>query len=313
VPLYRQTRRRAWQLGLGLSLYALLSGFRAGAGFGQLPRRQWDQLDGLKTRDLQHVFYYHDAQTDDRALTAAVMHSAQSLGAELICPARCLGATLHEQGVRIQYSRATTPADASSIEECQARVLVNAAGPWAEELARSIQPAIAVPAVQRVQGSHLVLPVRLERGCYYLESPRDGRAIFALPWHGQLLLGTTEIRHRGPTNEVSPSNAEANYLLDVLRHYFPNWRGLGPADVRASFAGLRVLPSGTGHAFHRSRETLLVVDRNPARVLSIYGGKLTTWRAVSQRTLLQLSASLPARQRRARTDQLPLTPVATDA
>jgi glycerol-3-phosphate dehydrogenase len=77
--------------------------------------------------------------------------------------------------------------------------------------------------------------------------------------------------------------------------------------VEAAFAGLRVLPRGDGHAFHRSRETLLDLQ-HAGRVLSIYGGKLTTWRAVSERALSRVAPALPARAPRARTDQLPLHP-----
>jgi len=307
VPIYRQTRRRPWQLRLGLSIYALLSAFGPGAGFGTLPRREWERLDGLTTTDLQSVFYYHDAQTDDQALTRAVVRSACALGAELICPARVLGGVLLEDGIELSTLRGA--ADGGQLEVCRARVLVNAAGPWADELARLISPRIEVPAIERVQGSHLILPIRLEQGCYYLESPRDGRAIFALPWQGQTLLGTTETRFHGEPADAAPTAAEVHYLLGVLKHYFPRWRGLGSQALLGSFAGLRVLPSGPGHAFHRSRETLLSVDRAlRPRVLSIYGGKLTTWRAVAQRALGRVSASLPARTPRARTDQLPLVP-----
>ena len=109
---------------------------------------------------------------------------------------------------------------------------------------------------------------------------------------------------------VSPSSSEIHYLLGVLKHYFPRYGASTPADILASFAGLRVLPGGAGHAFHRSRETRLVPDRLPRpRVLSIYGGKLTTYRAVAQRALRQVAASLPARPALARTDQLPLSAV----
>jgi glycerol-3-phosphate dehydrogenase len=305
VPIYRATRRRPWQLALGLSLYGLLAGGRRGAAFGTVPRRNWGQLDGLSTHELQRVFHYQDAQTDDRALTRAVVASAQSLGAQLLCPARCLGATLQAGAVQIRYCLPD-----GREQECRARVLVNAAGPWADELARHITPPIAVPAIERVQGSHLILPLQLHSGCYYLESPRDGRAIFALPWQGQLLLGTTETRHRGDPGHCAPSAAEVAYLLGVLKHYFPAWRSPGSAEVRGCFAGLRVLPRGSGHAFHRSRETLLLTDRDHApRVLSIYGGKLTTWRAVAQRAMARIAASLPARRARAHTDRLPLHPV----
>ena len=306
VPIYRQTRRRPWQLRAGLSAYALLAAFGRGGAFGTVPRRQWDQLDGLSTDGLQAVFYYHDAQTDDRALTRAVVQSALSLGAQLICPAAFVSATLLDAGVRIDYA-APQPA------QCRARVLINAAGAWAGTLARAIAPAIAVPALERVQGSHIVLPVRIERGCYYLESPRDGRAVFALPWHEQLLLGTTETRFRGDPDRVQPTASEIHYLLGVLKHYFPRWRELETTDVCSSFAGLRVLPAGRGHAFHRSRETQLVADReHQPRVLSVYGGKLTTWRFTAQCVLARCASSLPRRPALARTDQLPLDPAAGD-
>ncbi len=306
VPIYRRTRRRPWQLRIGLSLYALLSGGATGSSFGTLPPREWPRLDGLDTTDLERVFYYYDAQTDDAALTRAVVGSAQQLGAKFLCPARCTGATLVPDGVEVRYrTNAPTPAD----RVCHARVLVNAAGAWADTLARALEPPLIPPRVERVQGSHLILPLQLERGCYYLESPRDGRAIFALPWKGHTLLGTTETRYHGSPDRASPTQSEIHYLLGVLKHYFPRWRGLKAQDVLESFAGLRVLPSGPGHAFHRSRETLLALDRaERPRVLSIYGGKLTTWRAVSERALARVTASLPRRRPLARTDQLRLAP-----
>jgi len=160
-----------------------------------------------------------------------------------------------------------------------------------------------------VQGAHIVLPGTVGRGIYYVESPRDGRALFVMPWHEALMIGTTETRFHGDPAEVAPTHAEIHYLLGVLQHYFPRYRASTAEDIESSFAGLRVLPVGAGHAFHRSRETMLVPDRSPRpRVLSIYGGKLTTYRAVAQRALRRVAASLPARRALARTDQLPLSP-----
>jgi glycerol-3-phosphate dehydrogenase len=301
IPVYAHTRRRPWQLRLGLSLYALLSGLRPASRFGSVPRREWQRLDGLDTTGLQAVFWYQDGQTDDRALTAAVLRSAEQLGARLYCPAQFESATLVDDGVVVRYTAA------QRLEEIHARVLVNAAGPWAETVARRIESRIAVPALECVQGAHILLRASLERGIYYLESPRDGRAVFVMPWQGQMLVGTTENRFRGDPAHVAASAAEIHYLLSVLRHYFPRWRSSTEADLIGSFAGLRVLPSGPGHAFHRSRETQLVTDRaQRPRVLSIYGGKLTTWRAVSARALRLIAASLPRARVKARTDRLHL-------
>jgi glycerol-3-phosphate dehydrogenase len=142
-----------------------------------------------------------------------------------------------------------------------------------------------------------------------VESPRDGRAIFVMPWQQKWMIGTTETRFRGDPGTVTPSAAELHYLQGVLKHYFPRFRSGALSSIAVqSFAGLRVLPGGSGHAFHRSRETLLTPDRlSQPRVLSIYGGKLTTWRAVSERALRVIASSLPTRRPVARTDQLALS------
>jgi len=302
IPIYRETRRRPWQLNVGLSLYALLAGFQQGAGFGRLPRREWDTLDGLDPNALEHVYFYHDAQTDDRLLTQAVLRSGAQLGARLLCPAMFQSASLDDESILIRFT------DAGSERQCRARVLINAAGPWADALSRRIAPAIVVPHLECVQGTHIILQSPAPRAYYYVESPRDGRAVFVMPWHEKLMVGTTEGRFRGDPGNVVPTPAEIHYLLGVLKHYFPRFRAEGAAELAGSFAGLRVLPSGSGHAFHRSRETLLTTDRaNRPRVLSIYGGKLTTWRAVSQRAMGLIASSLPARAPVARTDQLTLS------
>jgi glycerol-3-phosphate dehydrogenase len=301
IPVYAHTRRRPWQLRLGLALYALFSGLRPESRFGTVPRQEWETLDGLDARGLQAVFWYQDGQTDDRALTQAVLHSAEQLGAQLRCPARFEGASLDQNGVTLRYALGPMT------RESRARVLVNAAGPWAESVARRIEPAIKVPKLECVQGTHLVLPGTLERGVYYLESPHDGRAVFVIPWKGALLVGTTETPFAGDPGRVAPTPAEIHYLLGVLKHYFPRWRERSESDLIESFAGLRVLPAGADRAFQRSRETQLILDRaRSPRVLSIYGGKLTTWRAVSQRALERIAGSLPRRRAIARTDQLPL-------
>ncbi|HWW22137.1 MAG TPA: FAD-dependent oxidoreductase, partial [Steroidobacteraceae bacterium] len=218
IPVYRDTRRRPWQLRIGLSLYAVLCGFGRGAGFGSLPRKQWDSLDGLETRDLQRVFYYHDAQTDDRALTEAVVRSAQQLGVRMLCPAQVHRAALAQNLVDVYFGW-----DGSE-QHCRARVLVNAAGPWADRLARTISPHIAVPTLECVQGSHIILNSPSPGAIYYVESPRDGRAVFVMPWHEKLMIGTTETRFRGDPGAVAPTAAEVHYLLGVLKHYFPRFR-----------------------------------------------------------------------------------------
>jgi glycerol-3-phosphate dehydrogenase len=299
IPVYRDTRRRAWQLKLGLGMYALLGGFDAGTRFGAVPKRDWSTLDGLDTRGLTAVIRYYDAQTDDAQLTRAVVRSAQELGGELAMPATFIGAVLTDTGVDVTYEQ-----NGAQIE-AHARVLVNAAGPWATRVARAIDPAILVPEVDFVQGAHIVLPLHVSAGIYYVESPTDGRAVFVMPWQGATLVGTTETPYVGDPDQVSPLPAEEDYLLAVAAHYFPAVRGMTRQHIVQRFAGLRVLPAASKTAFNRSRETIFSTDRDPhPRVLGIYGGKLTGWRAAAAQVLSRIVPSLGPRARRAATDQL---------
>jgi glycerol-3-phosphate dehydrogenase len=299
IPVYRDTRRRPWQLKIGLWMYALLGGFDAATRFGSVPRADWSSLDGLKTEDLDGVVRYHDAQTNDALLTRAVVQSALELGGELAMPATFTQATLSDRGVTVGYT-----AGESSLE-CGARVLINAAGPWAPQIARAVQPAIPVPDVDLVQGTHIVIPFALTAGIYYVESPTDGRAVFVMPWAGATLIGTTETPYHGDPDDARPLPQEEEYLLAVARHYFPALSGLTRGDITERFAGLRVLPAATQAAFDRSRETIFTLDRDARpRVLGIYGGKLTGWRAAAAHVMERIGPSLPAAVRRAATDEL---------
>jgi glycerol-3-phosphate dehydrogenase len=126
-----------------------------------------------------------------------------------------------------------------------------------------------------------------------------------MPWHGATLVGTTETPYHGRPDKVQPLPEEEEYLLAVARHYFPAFRHLTRAGITQRFAGLRVLPAASQAAFDRSRETIFSADREPKpRVLGIYGGKLTGWRAAAATVLARISPSLPVRPRRAATDQL---------
>jgi glycerol-3-phosphate dehydrogenase len=256
----------------------------------------------LKTDKLRAVFRYYDGQTDDALLTRAVMQSAIRLGAETHIPAKFLRAELYDGGVRVSYEQFDRSVDVD------AKVLVNATGPWVNHTLKTITPAPTLRLIELVQGTHLVLPGQVTRGIYYVESPRDGRAVFVMPWYGETLVGTTETRYRGEPAEVKPLQTEVNYLLQIMKHYFPQ-RHTHATDIEHSFAGVRVLPAGNGHAFHRPRETVLDTDRdNKPRLISIYGGKLTGWRATAEQVMQRIASSLPVRERRADTRSIALYP-----
>lgn len=301
IPVYRDSLRRPWQIRTGLSMYALLGGLSAHSHFKHLSTTVWSSLDGLTTTDLQAVFSYQDAQTDDRQLTQAVMASAISLGAELLESARFVRGENHREGCDIFFEQA------HRLTGLRARVLVNAAGPWAPQVADCISPGAIQPAMTLVQGSHILLSALQVKGIYYLEAPQDNRAIFVMPWQNHTLAGTTEtpFTDKDPAS-VTPTKQEESYLQEVIAHYFPKTE----PSLISSFAGLRVLPDGNGRAFSRSRELLMTRDtRRQPNVLHLYGGKLTSYRADSERALRKLKHVLPERKRLADTRTLRLHPV----
>lgn len=301
IPVYKDTTRGPLTIRSGLSLYALLSGLDSNARFRSLPSSQWENLEGLKQDDLQAVFRYHEAQTDDAALTRAVLHSAMELGADCEMPGRFVTAHVNSHSCLVEFE------SEFGFKAASCRVLINCAGPWASDVISRIEPDMYLPEVDLVQGSHLLLPPLL-KNYFYLEAPQDKRAVFVLPWQGKLMVGTTEKVHHGAPEEAQCSMEERDYLLEVLSHYFPNLP-IAPDSVD-SFAGLRVLPRNHKSAFSRTREVLFEVDNEARpRVISVMGGKLTTYRKTALMVLDKAKLSLPVKERIADTSRIPLSPV----
>lgn len=297
IPVYKFNTRSTLKIRAGLALYALLDNLKRASRFSTLARAEWDTLDGLDTTGLQAVFRYHDAQTDDAKLTHAVLLSAQTLGAELLCPAEFVAAARTTSGWRVRLR------SARGEQEIDAATLVNAAGPWVNEIIARLTPRLAPPAIELIQGAHVLIEGTSHHGLYYLEA-EDRRAVFVMPWRGMTLIGTTETRFSGNPAQVAPRREEIDYLLNTFRRYFPE----RDITVRDQFAGLRVLPAGTGSAFSRPRETLYATDSAAQpRLVSVVGGKLTGYRVAAQKTMALLHATLPVRQARADTATLALT------
>ncbi|HSM10146.1 MAG TPA: FAD-dependent oxidoreductase [Lysobacter sp.] len=286
LPVYRHSRHRPWQVLLGLGAYSAIGGFAPLSRFRIVPEREWGDLDGLARTGLQCVFQYWDTQTDDRRLTEAVVASAQALGADVREHAQFLHATPLKDGHRVVYRHEGRE------QPIDCRVIVNAAGPWAADLQAHIGGAPAPQAVELVQGAHIELAGRISDAVFYVESPSDGRPLFVMPWHGNTLVGTTETAFSGDPGEARASDQEIQYLLDAVRQHFPG------CDRRlvGSFAGLRVLPRTTAGFSARARDTLLQYDdeRLPTLV-SVHGGKLTTYRAVAERVVASVARTLGPR------------------
>ncbi|MEZ6017970.1 MAG: FAD-dependent oxidoreductase [Planctomycetota bacterium] len=293
LPVYAGMRRGPWTMRAGLSLYAALAGFGRNAGFRSVPKVEWPQLDGLTTNGLRAVFEYHDGQTDDAALCRAVVASAASLGAEVHLGAEVVRATRCPRGWRVTWRTGAMGGDVAE-HTLDARVVVNAGGPWANRVndvadGLSEGSASARRDVDLVAGTHIEVAGRLERGIYYTEAPSDGRAVFSIPWKGRVMIGTTETPYAGDPAAIAPTEAEIEYLLAVHRRYFPGSRG----EVLDSWAGLRVLPKAASSAFRRPREVVLAEDdaERPTWI-TLYGGKLTGYRHTAERVAARLERSL---------------------
>jgi len=299
IPVYPTTLRRPATLAAGLGLYAVLAGMTRLARFSAtLPGRMPAALRraGLKQEGLQTVFRYFDAQTDDVQLTRAVLRSAQALGVEARCPSRLVAAEREHAGYKLTLD------EGGQRRELRCGYVVNAGGPWINEVLACIAPTATPRPIDRVLGSHIVLEEQVYDEALYLESPVDQRAIFVLPWQGQTLLGTTERPFDGDPAKVSVNVNDRAYLLATLRHYFPDAR----PRIAREFAGVRVLPRGDGRAFQRPRDCVFHVDEQHPRLVSLYGGKLTGYRHTGQDVVAKVRQALGARKPKADTATLRL-------
>ncbi len=288
IPVYKSSKRSAWMIRAGLSLYALLGNLAADARFKKINKHDWDKLNGLNQENLLAVYQYHEAQTDDRLLTQAVMNSAQALGATLILNAQVKNIRLQENENIIQYK------DAENNEHIlKSTVTVNAAGPWAANVVDCVEPKQNNVQVDLVQGAHIVLPIQLGNAIFYIESPSDQRPIFVMPWYEKTMVGTTESIFNDDPANTAPLEDEVNYLLEALYFYFPALKDEN-LEISEQFAGLRVLPRSQKNANQRSRETIYLRDRkHKPRLLSIFGGKLTAYRETAEQVMKYIKSSLP--------------------
>lgn len=287
IPVYKRSRRRPLWIFAGLGLYALLGGLTPANRFRKLKPREWGSLP-IRQEGLVAVFQYYDGQTDDRQLTEAVLRSAQRLGAEL-----SVDAEVRALSARPQYLEVATQR-----ETLQTRCLINAAGPWVNEVAKLLPQSAQMP-LDWVQGAHILLPRRAPDGCFYVEAPTDGRPMFVLPWQGQTLVGTTEHALSGP--EASPTEEEIDYLLQAYNRFFPEHACTRDAVIEV-MAGVRVLPRNEKSANARHRETQLREWREGGRLyLGIYGGKLTSYRAVAEKVSYRVAGCLGVPSRAVKT------------
>lgn len=284
-PHYAGTRGKRSLLA-GLAIYDWLAGRR---------RRHWIEGDeflmlapNVRREGLQGGIVYGDARTDDARLVLRVLREAQSHGAEAVnyvAARSLLRADGRVAGAIVECALDEGRHDVQ--HEVRARVVIDATGAWSGPLHGK------GPRLRPLRGSHLLLPAwRLPLAqAVSLMHPRDGRPVFAYPWEGATLVGTTDLDHGEPMSlEARITRPEVDYLLAALRAQFPAL-GLEEADVLATFAGVRPVIAGKGAApSSEGREH--AVWSEPGLV-AIAGGKLTTFRRTALDALRLVRRELP--------------------
>jgi len=257
------------------------------------------EVPDLRTEGLRAAFVYHDARTDDVRLTHAVLATARAHGAVTVNYAKVV--ELKHAGGRVAGARIEDRL-AGRVFEVDARFVVNATGVWAERVA-----ALDGPPPFRLQhsvGTHLVLRRGAVRTSMAVVIPEtdDGRIAFIVPWAGRFVLGTTDLPYTGDLSAPVATAEEATYLLDHANRYLR--RPLGLAEVTAAFAGVRPLVAAAeGSTAALSRDHQVVVS--PGGLISIVGGKLTTYRKMAEDTVDAVAAREGSR-RMCRTSGIPL-------
>ena len=277
LPIYRSSRRPAWKIKIGLTLYDMLAGKKC------LGRHGKEKLSGfkqahpeLKTTGLKSVYSYYDAQMQDEKLGLWVAHQAKKEGVQILEHHLVTGLTT--TGL-LTYNEAGEP---GTLREKQYDRIINIAGPWAEDLLKKNSIDVR-HSLDLVRGSHIVFKQPIKDG-YILEVPDERRIFFVLPYKGKTMVGTTEIRQT-LDEPISPTEDEQNYLINAYNHYFREQRRV--SDIQSSFAGLRPLIKSAGESDKLTRE--YVIERTE-RLITVFGGKWTTARALAEKLVREVQA-----------------------
>ncbi len=291
---HQQGLRPAWMLRIGLFLYDHLGGRERLPGTTVLDLATDGAGAPLKPGVFATGFEYSDCWVDDARLVVLNARDAADRGAAIRTRTRAVSAkraadlwhmTVEEDGTRRS-------------ETIAARALINAAGPWVGMVLGNNLGMSAPAQIRLVQGSHIVVPKLFEHDRAYLFQNPDGRVVFAIPYENEFtLIGTTDRDYTGDPADVSASSAEIAYLCETASTCFA--RTVRPEDVVWTYSGVRPLhDDGTSDAKAASRDYVLEMDEveGAPPVLSIIGGKITTYRRLAEAALERLAPHLPGRQ-----------------
>jgi glycerol-3-phosphate dehydrogenase len=289
LPLHRGLRP-AWFLRLGLYLYDHIGGRRRLPATATLDLATAEEGRPLKPGTFTKAFAYADCWVDDARLVVLNARDAADRGATIATRTALVAAERRDGAwavtVRDRRSGAT--------HVTHARALVNAAGPWAANVLACCGDIGPRPRTRLVQGSHIVVPKLFDHAASYIFQNADGRIVFAIPYERDFtLIGTTDRDFTGDPYEAAITPGEIAYLCEAASAYFVT--PIAPADIVWTYAGVRgLVDDGATAAQAATRDYVLDVDAPPgaAPMLTIFGGKITTYRRLAEQALAKLDPHL---------------------
>ena len=286
-------QRPAWLIRLGLFLYDHLGGRKKLPGTRRLDLRRAPEGAPIRA-EYRIAFEYSDCWVEDSRLVVLNALDAAERGAEVLVRTEAISAHREGGAWRVVLR------DAGGAERTvRARALVNAAGPWVERVIHAVVGASTSRGVRLVKGSHIIVRKFWDGAQAYLLQNDDRRVIFVNPYAGDLcLIGTTDIPYEGRPEDVAADPSEREYLLRVVNRYMR--RPLAQADIVAEYSGVRPLhDDASANPSAVTRDYVFDVEGGPGEppVLSVFGGKITTYRKLAEHALDKLKPSFPQMRR----------------
>ncbi|RYH07477.1 glycerol-3-phosphate dehydrogenase [Tropicimonas sp. IMCC6043] len=281
-------RRPSWMIRSGLFLYDHLGGRKILPGTRQVDLKS-DPAGAPLADRFTKAFEYSDCWVEDSRLVMLNARDAAARGADILTRTRVVQATRDGAVWRVTLEDAETGAR----REVKAAMLVNAAGPWVKAVLDGVAHVDMPARIRLVRGSHIVTRRLYDHDkCYFFQG-RDGRIIFAIPYEGDFtLIGTTDREHASPDVPPVCTEDEKRYLIDLASSYFR--QPVREEDIVWSYSGVRPLyDDGASSATAATRDYVLKVDTAGAPLLTIFGGKITTYRRLAEAALEKISAHVP--------------------
>ncbi len=282
--------RPAWMIRLGLFLYDHLGGRKKLPGSKGINLRNHEAGKPLKDT-LGKAFIYSDCWVQDSRLVVLNCMDVVKRKGAVMPRTRCTGAERSDDGWSVEL----TDVWSGQKQTVQARSIVNAAGPWVAKFLGESMHRDDDKDVHLVKGSHIVVPKMFDHEDSYLFQNNDGRVIFAIPYEKDFtLIGTTDVAYEGNPADAEASPEEIQYLCDALNRYFK--KPIAPADVVWTYSGVRALydESDEENVSAVSRDYSLDLDDSAAPLLSVFGGKITTYRTLAREAVDRIAPLLDA-------------------